>query len=132
MTILPFTSEELYQMYKQDENLQVLRLLSTLLHIFEWLSIEIIDVIPMCIANQFLSMLSKALRHNLEADLGLLNDDAAKIWAMYAVEEPDTDERGKTLTRMKVIILESLKSWGSSWYEEALGNLKFYSFLSNR
>jgi hypothetical protein len=70
---------------------------------------RVIDIIPMCIENGCLMMLSRALGDKLEKELGLLSEDADRICTAFIVEESDAKERRENLTSMKATILEGLK-----------------------
>ena len=106
------TSEELFSRYKQDKDAHVLEIVVNTAAYFRVACKRVIDIVPMCIENRFLLMLSRALRDNLENDLGLLSEDAAEICARFIVEEPDANERRENLTSMKATILEGLKIIG--------------------
>jgi len=96
-------------MYKQDKDIRVLEIVANTAAYFRVACKRVIDIVPMCIENQFLLMFSRVLQDNLENDLGLLSDDAAEIYARFTVEEPDAHEKRENLTSMKATISEGLK-----------------------
>jgi len=106
------TSEELFSRYKQDKDGYVLEIVTNTAAYFQVACKRVIDIVPMCIENRFLMMLSRALGDKLEKDLGLLSEDAAKICAGFIVEEPDAQERWEKLAIMKATISEGLKITG--------------------
>ena len=103
------TSEEALQMYVQDKDGDLLEIVARTAAYFRVACKRVIDIVPMCIENRFLMRFSRALRDNLENDLGLFSDNAAEICARFTVEEPDAHERREDLSRMKTKILEGLK-----------------------
>jgi Dynamin GTPase effector domain len=106
------TSEELFQMYKQDKDIHVLEIVANTAAYFRVACKRVIDIVPMCIENEFLLMFSRVLEDNLEKDLGLLSDDAAEICNRFTAEEPDANERRENLASTKATISEGLKIIG--------------------
>ena len=60
-----------------------------------------IDIVPMCIENEFLVAFGEELRRTLEQRLGLIGDSATETCAKYAVEDIDTQESRARLIEMR-------------------------------
>jgi hypothetical protein len=60
-----------------------------------------IDIVPMCIENEFLVSFGVELRNNLEKMLGLIGDSGADTCVRYAVENLDVQEKRAQLIKMK-------------------------------
>jgi hypothetical protein len=106
----PFTSLEEYEkLYREDVNRQLLDIMSYTGAYFRVAYKRIIDIVPMCIENQYILRFWDALRDDLEVQLGLVGDRAAENYARFAVEEPDLQENRERLVNMKAILSEGLK-----------------------
>lgn len=62
---------------------------------------RVIDIIPMCIENEFLIAFTRELREKLLENLGLTEDDGVERCKKFAVPEPYLRERKEALMKMK-------------------------------
>jgi hypothetical protein len=68
-----------------------------------------VEIVPMCIENEFLVAFGEELRRTLEKRLGLIGDSAAETCAKYAVEDRDIQERRARLIEMRDTLIMRLK-----------------------
>ena len=103
------TSEALFRFYQKDNDRYMLEIVANTAAYFRVACKRVIDVVPMCIENNFFSRFAETLRESLANNLGVLTDSAGEICARFTVEEPDAEKNRERLTRMKTTILEGLK-----------------------
>jgi Dynamin GTPase effector domain len=107
-----WTSEKLFEFYQGDPHRQLLDIVTYAAAYFRVACKRVIDLVPMCIENQYLSNFGMALKDNLEIDLGVFSEDSREICARLTVEEPDARKRRADLNRLKSTILDGLKIMG--------------------
>ena len=107
-----WTSSKLFEFYQRDPCRQVLDIVAYTAAYFRVACKRVIDLVPMCIENQYLSNFATVLKDNLEFDLGVFSDGGAKICAEFTEEELDARKRRAELNKMKSTILDGLKIIG--------------------
>jgi hypothetical protein len=99
-------------MCQEDEYSKELEIIAGAAAYFQVAYKRIIDVVPMCIENEFLVGLGVALENGLDKSLGLVAKPAIeieKVCAEYVEEEPALQQERKKLEETKKILIKALK-----------------------
>ena len=89
------------KVHDPDEYQNELQLMSGAAAYFKIAWKRIVDIVPMCIENEFLVTFAVELREKLVENLGLIGDAGMEKCKEYAVEEPSLKEMKDSLMKMK-------------------------------
>ena len=89
------------KVHDPDEYQNELQLISGAAAYFRVVWRRMIDIVPLCIENEFLVTFAIELREKLVEDLELIGDSGMERCKKYAVEEPSLKEMKDSLMKMK-------------------------------
>jgi Dynamin GTPase effector domain len=103
------TAKELEEKFDADAYRPELETAGSAISYFRVAYKRVIDIIPMCIENEFLLAFGLELRDNVENCVGLVGDSAKETCAKFATEDPDVRDKRHKLTKTRDTLVKALE-----------------------